>query len=193
MRDSAWINRILRRDRKAEEQFVREFHPQLFRLLRYLSGDPEIAADLTQQALLNAWKSLPDFQGRSSLKTYLHRIAYHEYTHWLREKRDHAPIEAAMHLAMPPAESEWQRLILPEALTQLPEEQRAVFLLYYIQELSVTETADILNLPPGTVKSRLFAARQRLRALLEIPADEEASLSSAAPEVVSQNEGGPCA
>jgi RNA polymerase sigma-70 factor (ECF subfamily) len=189
VRESAWINHILGGDKEAGERFVREFYPPLFRWLRYLTGSPEIAADLTQQTFVQAWKGLPEFQRRASLKTWLHRIAYHEYTHWLRDKHNHLSLEAVTHLPAPQISEEWETLVLPAMLQQLPEEQRAAFILYHIQELSIAETATALNTPTGTVKSRLYAARQRLRELMEAPAEAEAI---ALPETAKRPEGGAC-
>jgi RNA polymerase sigma-70 factor (ECF subfamily) len=159
--------RILRDDKRAGEEFVAVHYPRIFRLLRYLTGRPDIAEDLTQQAFVRAWQALPTFRHQSSLATWLHRIAYHEYTHWLRDRREHASLDSAAHLASPPNCHEWETLVLPHALAQLSPEHREAFLLYHIQELSVGEAAAILEVPPGTVKSRLFTARQRLRELLE--------------------------
>jgi RNA polymerase sigma-70 factor (ECF subfamily) len=165
--DSGWVKRILKGDRDAGERLVTENYPRLYRMLRYLTGSAEVAEDLTQQTFVQAWEGLPAFRGASRLSTWLHRIAYHEYTHWLRARREHAPLDAAMNVPDPRALRDWESLVLPRALAQLSEEQRDAFILYHVQGLSIAEVAAVLEVPGGTVKSRLFAARQRLRALLE--------------------------
>lgn len=157
-------------DRYAGEQFVQTYYARIERLLRCLTGSPDTARDLTQQTFVKAWQALPGFKFEASLQTWLHRIAYHEYTHWLRDRRDHAPIEAAYHIAdtsANPVVNDWGIVLLPDALARLSEELRDTFLLFYVQELSIKEVADVLNVPRGTVKSRLFTARQQLRGLLE--------------------------
>ena len=167
MRDRAWIRLMVSGDKVAGEQFVREYYVRVERMLRCLTGSPDIARDLTQQTFVKAWQGLPDFKGRSSLATWLHKIAYHEYTHWLRDRRDHAPLETAMNVADAPIINDWGLVLLPDALAQLSEELRDAFLLYHVQELSIAEVADVLEVPRGTVKSRLFTARQQLRAILQ--------------------------
>jgi RNA polymerase sigma-70 factor, ECF subfamily len=175
MGDGARVRRILGGDRAAGERLVTEQYPHIYRLLRHLTGTVEVAEDLTQQTFLKAWQALASFRGEASLATWLHRIAYHEYTHWLRARRDHAPLEAAGEVTDPRAEGGLEAILLRGALDQLSSEHREAFLLYHVQGLSVPETALILAVPPGTVKSRLFHARQRLRELLAEYSDETES------------------
>ena len=166
MRESWLIWRIVRGDKRAGEELVAAHYPRIFRLLRYLTGRTDVAEDLTQQTFVRAWQALPTFRRQASLATWLHRIAYHEYTHWLRDRREHASLDAAAHLAAPAPEFEWEALVLPQALAQLTAEHRDAFLLYHVQELSIGEAAAILEVPVGTVKSRLFTARRLLREIL---------------------------
>src|SRR5215218_2555575 len=99
MSDGAMVRRILNGDRAAGERLVTEQYPRIYRLLRHLTGAVEVAEDLTQQTFLKAWGALASFRGEASLSTWLHRIAYHEYTHWLRARRDHAPLDEAGEVA----------------------------------------------------------------------------------------------
>lgn len=170
MHDRAWVRLMLSGDRAAGEHFVTTYYTRIERLLRCLTGTSEVACDLTQQTFVKAWQALPGFAYEASLATWLHKIAYHEYTHWLRDKgnTEHAPLEAAWNVPAPASLlTDWGIALLPEALAQLADDLREAFLLYYVQELSVPEVANVLNIPRGTVKSRLFTARQRLRGLLE--------------------------
>lgn len=190
MREKSWIRQILQGDRNAGENLVEQHYTRIFRLLLYLTGNPETAEDLTQQTFVKAWQGLPAFRREAKISTWLHRIAYHEYTHWLRARRDHAPLEEAAHLPAPSAAplGQWDEE-LPVALAKLPEEQRNAFLLFYVQELSVGEVAAILEVPKGTVKSRLHVARQRLRELLHDSLFNTREPSRLEPAVV---EGGLC-
>src|SRR5687767_9392631 len=95
MGDRGTVRRILSGDRAAGERLVTDEYPRIYRLLRHLTGAVEVAEDLTQQTFLKAWQALASYRSEASLATWLHRIAYHEYTHWLRARRDHAPLEAA--------------------------------------------------------------------------------------------------
>lgn len=163
---------MLSNDKAAGERFVREYYPRIERMLRYLTDSTELAHDLTQQTFLKAWGALPNFRNESGLGTWLHRIAYHEYTRWLRARREHAPIEAAHNVPGPSMINDWGMALLPHALAQLTDDLRETFLLHYVQELSVREVADVLDVPPGTVKSRLFTARGKLREILQAAEQE---------------------
>src|SRR5438477_13195972 len=110
--DGGWIRQILRGDRAAGERFVSRHYEEIFRLLCHLSGSREAAQDLTQQTFINAWQALSAFRGGSTLRTWLYRIAYHEYVHWLRSRRDHAPLDAAANMADADAPETWETLIL---------------------------------------------------------------------------------
>ncbi len=167
MRDRTWVRLMLSDDKAAGERFAREYYPRIERMLRYLTDSPDVARDLTQQTFLKAWGALPNFRNKSGLGTWLHRIAYHEYTHWLRARREHAPLEAAHNIPGPAMINDWGMALLPHALAQLTDDLRETFLLHYVQELSVREVADVLDVPPGTVKSRLFTARGKLREILQ--------------------------
>jgi RNA polymerase sigma-70 factor (ECF subfamily) len=165
LRDSVLVRRILSGDRAAGERLVSEHYPRVCRFLRHLAGHPEEAEHLAQQTFVNAWRALADFRGQSSLATWLHRIAYHAYTHHLKAHREHAPLEAAEASADPEARIV-DAVLLHGALAQLSAEHRTTFLLHYVQDFSVAEVAAVLDIAEGTAKSRLFSARQRLRELL---------------------------
>ena len=154
-------------DRAAGERLITAHYPRIFRLLRCLAGSAEPAQDLTQQTFARAWQALASYQGRASLATWLHKIAYHEYTNWLRSKRDDAPLEEAAGIADLRESLGLDSILVARALRQLPPELREPFVLFYMHELTVTEIAELLDLASGTVKSRLFTARRRLRQLLD--------------------------
>lgn len=185
MLDRLWAKRILNGDKMAGERLVAENYPRIYRLLRNLTGSVETANDLTQQAFVRAWQALPNYRGEARLATWLHRIAYHEYTHWLRDRRQTVPLEAAAELIDLRAVAGLNTVLVREALARLPDEHRETFILHYIQELSVAEVALVLEVPPGTVKSRLHAARRMLRELLQetqaLPASSSGSMFSIQP------------
>jgi RNA polymerase sigma-70 factor (ECF subfamily) len=168
-RERALVRRILAGDRAAGERLVGDHYPLIYRLLLCLAGSAEIAEDLTQQTFVKAWQALASFRGESSLATWLHSIGYREYTHWLRSRRDDAPLHDSEAQPGEQFESRLESMLLRRALAQLSAEHRETFLLYHLQELSVKEVAAVLNVPSGTVKSRLVAARRRLRELLRKP------------------------
>ena len=165
-KDKWLVQRILSGDKAAGEQFVIEHYEAIFRFLRNLTGSKEDAEDLTQQTFLRAWEALSSFRGDSSLSTWLHSIAYREYTHWLRSRREFVPLDEIVDMPDEQANQKLEAVLLRWAIYRLDPEHREVFVLYYVQGFSVNEIAKIIGVPAGTVKSRLFFARQKLKELL---------------------------
>jgi RNA polymerase sigma-70 factor, ECF subfamily len=193
LHDSALVQRILKGDRASGERFVTMHYPRIFRFLRCLTGSAETAKDLTQQTFAQAWQALASYRGTASLATWLHKIAYHEHTHWLRSQHDNLPLEQAVDIEDLREAHGLDAILISRALAHLPAEQRETFLLYYMQEFSVNEVAEMLDLPAGTVKSRLFTARQRMRELLqtsEAPMPIEPSVDSETRLLLTRVEGG---
>jgi RNA polymerase sigma-70 factor (ECF subfamily) len=166
LRDTAWVNRILQGDKAAGERLVTENYQRVYGMLRSLTGHREVAEDLTQQTFTRAWQALSGFRGEARISTWLCRIAYHEYTHWRRDRREYASLEDARDVPDLKAVIGLRTVLFSRALELLTEELRETFLLHYEQDLSVKEIALVLDVPTGTVKSRLFTARNRLRELL---------------------------
>jgi RNA polymerase sigma-70 factor, ECF subfamily len=163
LRDGDMVGRILDGDRRAGERLVREHYPRLYRLLYHLTGDVEVAQDLAQQTFVRAWQALASFRRDARLAPWLNQIAYHEYTHWLRGRRPHVPLEQAAEAPDPRAAGALEEIVTRGALACLSPEHRETFLLFHLQGLSVEEVALVLEIPVGTVKSRLHIARRRLR------------------------------
>jgi RNA polymerase sigma-70 factor (ECF subfamily) len=136
------VRRILSGDKAAGERLVTEHYARIYRFLRQLTGQVEDAEHLTQQTFVNAWRAPADFRGQSSLATWLQRIAYHAYTHQVRARREHAPLEAAEASAGPEARM-LDAVLLHGALAQLSAEHRSTFPLHYVQGFSVSEVAAI--------------------------------------------------
>ncbi len=165
--DTDLAKRIETGDTEALRELVDLYFDGIYRFLRHLTGHREEAEDLSQQTLLRARSAMRSFKGRSSLKTWLHRIAFHEYTHWKRRRRRQAPFPSEItHLESGFREIDHGEALLA-ALHRLSDPIREAFLLHEIQELSVEEVAKVVGSPVGTVKSRLSIARTQLRQLLE--------------------------
>jgi RNA polymerase sigma-70 factor, ECF subfamily len=160
------VRRILAGDRAAGAQLVTDHYPRIRAFLYRLTGDDEESRDLTQQTFAEAWKSLPKYRGESSLSTWLHRIAYFQFTRWLRSRCPTVPL-GDVDLPDPSAQGASEGLHLRLALAQLPPSLREPVLLYYEQGLSIPEVAHVMGLPQGTVKSRLHTARGQLRRLMD--------------------------
>lgn len=143
------------------------------------TGDPEEAADALQDAMVNAFRRAADFRGDAAVSTWLHRIVVNACLDRLRKRQvrradpleEHLDDRRAAVTAGPPGPEraaelgELRRAVL-DALRTLPAEQRAALVLVDMQGCSVEEAAAVLQVPPGTVKSRCARGRRRLAPLL---------------------------
>lgn len=176
-------------DAQAFARLVSLYQGMVFSLGARLLGDPEEARDLAQDVFLQVYRTLPRFRGQSSLKTWIYRIvvnqAHNRQRFWRRRRRDRSlpleelqPAETAQ-LVVSEGGSPYETLKRRErqarvqlALLQLSFEHRAVLLLREMEEMSCEEIAAALELPEGTVKSRLARARDALRERLVQAAGE---------------------
>jgi RNA polymerase sigma-70 factor (ECF subfamily) len=167
-------------DSLAFAQFVEENQGQVYNLALRMLNDPQEAEDVLQETFLNAYKALPDFQGRSRLSTWLYRIASNASLMRLRKKRletvsvdepltldagDSVPRQLVDWSNLPEDEliSNESRHVMDEAVSELPEPLRIVFVLRDLEGLSTAETGEVLGLSEGAVKTRLHRARLKLR------------------------------
>lgn len=160
-------------DQTAFATLVRRYQGLVFALCVRLLGDRDAAEDITQEAFIRAYLSLDRFRG-TNFRAWILRIAHNAALDHLRAARrhPHLPLERAPeHPSQnePALQVEQHGLVaaLEAALAALPTEQRAVVVLVDVEGLSYEEAADVLDVPVGTVKSRLARARVRLRASLE--------------------------
>ncbi len=134
---------------------------RVWRLLYGMTGNSAIAEELSQEAFLKAWQGLPAFAFRSRLRTWLHAVAVNVARDWWRSPASRG---APADLAVPVTES--GRPADPrvqQALLRLSQEHREVVVLGFWEEMEMKEMAAVLGVPVGTVKSRLHAAKTRLR------------------------------
>jgi RNA polymerase sigma-70 factor (ECF subfamily) len=165
-------------NRSALEELFRRHREVAFRVAFRLLGHEADALDAVQEAFIKVFTHLDGFEGRSSFKTWLLRVVCNasldlgrqrgrrESLHCDDLQADSQCDVAAMHEPGRDLESADLRRLLNEALAQLPEAQRRTFVLHVDGEMSYREVADVLGISIGTVMSRLFYARQKLRNLL---------------------------
>lgn len=173
---------IASRDPAAVRLVTRRNNQRLFRTAWSILKNRDEAEDAVQSAYMKAFAAIGDFAGRSSLSTWLTRIVINEALQRDRaNKRRRAHLdgnsvavldeyrEKLMRGSMPPAAPDGElardqiRRLLEQAIAQLPDSFRTVFVLREIENLSVLEVADTLEIPAATVKTRLLRARRRLR------------------------------
>jgi RNA polymerase sigma-70 factor (ECF subfamily) len=170
-------------DARAFEEIMRKHNRMLFRTARAILRDDAEAEDALQEAYVQAYRSMDTFRAESKLSTWLARIVANEALMRLRKESRRAeivPIQPAatvqdleqitdsdMNKAPDAAaERRQMRRMLETQIDALPETYRAVFMLRAVEELTVEETAAVLNLPAATVRTRFFRARSMLRELL---------------------------
>ncbi len=168
------IRRIAIGDRDALAELYACYQRTLFNYLLQLTPDRGLAEEILQDTLVAVWKSAQSFEGRSSVRTWLIGIARRQAHNTLRQRRLPLADETEMEglVATDPEPEAWTlasfaRDELAAAFRQLAPLHRGVLVLTFVQELSYQETATILEVPVGTVKSRLSNARRALRAQLD--------------------------
>jgi RNA polymerase sigma-70 factor (ECF subfamily) len=153
-------------------ELVRRHRDRLWAVALRTLGDPEEAADAVQDGLLSAFRAAGGFRGEAAVTTWLHRVVVNACLDRARRRkaRPTVPLPQDDAAAAPPAPdslaAEETRVEVGSALGHLPLEQRAALVLVDMQGYSVEETARILNIPPGTVKSRCARGRAKLLPLL---------------------------
>jgi RNA polymerase sigma-70 factor, ECF subfamily len=158
------IKRVLAGEKPAVEQLVIAAQPALFLFCFHLTHNRQLAEDLTHDSLLKALNSIKDLKNREQFKAWLKKIARNLYLDYLKsaqtrhqvlvEDYDNVGLEQGVEISD-------SQLDTFKILNSLPEEDRSILVLIDIQECSYTEAAQILEIPEGTVKSRLSRARDK--------------------------------
>jgi RNA polymerase sigma-70 factor (ECF subfamily) len=167
---------------------IAQYSQPIYSIIARSLQDPADAADITQEVFLKVFRSIRSFNGEASLRTWLYRIALHEASNqrrwWTRHKRQELTIDEPIEsdegegvtlastladLGLSPFEQAAQGEVkarVEAALRKLPEAFRTVVVLREIEGFAYEEIAEILDVPPGTVKSRLTRGRAALKAIL---------------------------
>ena len=191
--ETTLVESLRRGDESAYEELLRTHSGRLLAVTRRLLGNEEDARDAVQDAFLSAFRSIDRFDGQRALGTWLHRIAVNAALTRLRTRRRHPekPIEQLLptfqedgHQTRPvrdwpdpsaALQSDEARQAVRRHIDELPADYRNVLLLRDIEGMDTEETARMLGLTPGAVKTRLHRARQALRTLLESDFCEDGS------------------
>ncbi len=150
---------------EAMETLVKRWQKRLWRHALRLTGDHEAAWDVTQSAWYDIIRRLRRLRDPASFRAWAYRIITCKSIDWIKTKRPVKPL-APEQLDKLAAAEKYQTGV-QELLEQLDVDKRAVLCLYYFEELSISEISEALNIPAGTVKSRLHNARQALKILWE--------------------------
>ncbi len=173
---------LLARARAGEQEafsvLAAKHQHQVFTLAVRLVGDRELAADISQEALLRAWRGIGGFRGDAQFSSWLYRITVNvAWTQLSRRRRtQHVSLEIVENIAAPPSVFEHPELAfesanlrgrLRRALLRLPERARVVVVLRDVYDWSHAQIAEALGISVSASKVRLHRARMRLRAILE--------------------------
>jgi RNA polymerase sigma-70 factor (ECF subfamily) len=158
--------RIRQGDAQAFSEFYRQNAPRLEVFLRHVVGDAQAAEDIMQETFAQIWSRPNGFQPeRGALRSYLFGIGRKRAAEWWRMQGPKSPeVEDNAIRALTETAA-----VIDDAFRRLPEEQRSLLWLREVEGQSYAELAGILGVPIGTVRSRLFAAREALRKLWKSP------------------------
>jgi RNA polymerase sigma-70 factor (ECF subfamily) len=191
--DQQLVERAQRGDKRAFDLLVAKYQRKLGRLLSRFIRDPAEVEDVAQEAFIKAYRALPSFRGDSAFYTWLYRIGINTAKNYLVALGRRAPTVTEFNSDEAESFEDGEQLRdinTPEsmlmskeigstvnaAMEDLPEDLRTAITLREIEGLSYEEIASIMNCPIGTVRSRIFRAREaiaaRLRPLLETRKDK---------------------
>ncbi len=181
--DRQLVERAQRGDITAFDQLIRRHHGRIYALIYHLVGNREDAEDATQSAFLRAYRALSGFRGAAAFSSWMYRIAVNTALNFIKQRRRQAEVPlqtfgrtqspdngagALITRRTPARDAQLSELHqkLNEALQSLSEKHRTVVILHDIEGLPHEEIARVMGCSEGTVRSRLFYARQLLQSLL---------------------------
>jgi RNA polymerase sigma-70 factor (ECF subfamily) len=162
--------RVKAGDRAAFEELFRLYEKPLTNYLYRLSGNRARAEDLLQDAFLRVWKAAPNYEPSAKVSTYVFRIAHNLFLNDAARRREKALESIDAETRSDPASELHLRELqsaVQRAVEALPEGEREVLLLSEYNGFKYAEISEILGIPVGTVKSRMFSAVQRLKEALK--------------------------
>lgn len=175
--DQELVERAQKGDKRAFELLVIKYQRKLARLLSRMVRDAAEVEDISQETLIKAYRALPGFRGESAFYTWLYRIAVNTAKNYLVARKRRAPTttsfdneeaegfeeaELLRETATPEAELQSKQIAqaVNQAVDALPEDLRTAITLREIEGLSYEEIAQMMDCPIGTVRSRIFRARE---------------------------------
>ena len=174
--DEEAVRRVVAGERELFELLLRRYNQRIYRAVRAILRDPNDAEDVMQQAYVNAYRHLHQFEGRASFPTWMTRIAIREATARNRKALSHLQLVPELHGdnimsdVREPSPDPEERAVAADLMqhveaevTALPEAYRSVLLLREVEGLSTEETAACLEVSAEVVKTRLHRARTMLR------------------------------
>lgn len=166
--DAELLLRVLDGDHAAFDQIMRNHEDRVFSVCLRIMGNREQALDATQETFLTSFRKADQFKGNAALGTWIYRIAvntcYDQLRKQKRRRTDPIPdyLDPADHSAEDAVESAGLRPEIEQALAAIPQDFRSAVILSDIEGMGLPEIAEVLGVPLGTVKSRVFRGRRLL-------------------------------
>lgn len=174
--DQQLVERVQKGDKRAFDVLVLKYQHRIYSLVTRFVRDPDEVQDVVQEAFIKAYRALPGFRGESAFFTWLYRIAINTAKNYLVSRSRRPPgadvdIEDAEYLESAGAlrdlagpenqlMTEQLRAVIDKAIRVLPEDLRTALTLREFEGLSYEEIAEVMRCPVGTVRSRIFRARE---------------------------------
>jgi RNA polymerase sigma-70 factor (ECF subfamily) len=180
--DHVLIQRFLAGEEAAFERLVERYYQRIDRLAQQVVRHPMAAEDIAQEVFLRAYRGLPRFRGEASFYSWLYRIAINLCLNYLRRQAQQTSPPQDFEASAPPAapdpsvllETQERHRLIHRAIDALPARYRIAIILRDLEGLSYQEIADVLDVPLGTVKSRINFGKQLLRKALSPFLDADA-------------------
>lgn len=176
--DQQLVERVQKGDKRAFDVLVLKYQHRIYSLVTRFIRDPDEVQDVVQEAFIKAYRALPGFRGESAFFTWLYRIAINTAKNYLVSRSRRPPgadvdIEDAEYLESAGAlrdlagpenqlMTEQLRAVIDKAIRALPEDLRTALTLREFEGLSYEEIAEVMRCPVGTVRSRIFRAREAI-------------------------------
>jgi len=171
MREKNLIEKCLHGDEDSFKILMQSYEQRIFFACLQIVKDEQLAHDLTQETFLHAYQHLSSFRQESSFYTWIYRIGRNLSLNALKKiknpTQEYREDLHASKFSLPEKHSEEFDQLIQEGLKTLPFKQRQVFELFDLQNFSHKEIAAKLNIPPGTVRSRLYYARKKMQEFLK--------------------------
>lgn len=178
--DRDLVQRARRGDADAFNELVLRHQDKIFNAVYRFCGNHEDAADITQRAFINAYRKISEFDGDAAFSTWMYRIAFNQSISYRRENSRHKGLSLYSgkdeEMVVEPAvmsgpeermESQDNQHKVQQALSRLDDDDRRIIILKDIEDRSYDEIAEVLDIPKGTVRSRLHRARLALKEKLK--------------------------
>ena len=177
--ETSRVRRFRQGEVGAFNELYDEYGDRLYRFCTRLCGDKDDAEDLMAEVFLAAFEGRERFEGRSTVSTWLYRIAVYQWNRMRRSRKTTMRLDDTREIAV--KETGIHGLALEQALRDLPEPLAHAFVLVKCEQLCYREAAEVLGIPMGTIQFRVHEASQRLRkALQEVMPDPQPDAMRAA-------------